>query len=308
MYRYKRGWLRAHVCPCPKKKKNKFAINLFKNKVSCFICGSLGKPINFAIEHGDFNTESDFLKELTKLQGVEYSEPPVALKSQKRVNLPESFKLLSLGTNQFAKSARAYMKSRGYDILNLTMKGIGYCTKGDYQGMIVFPFYQNHELIYLSARNFIGDKFFKFPEVEQFNIGKNQLIHNIDALHLYNKIYITESITNELTIGDNAISIGGKIASSWQVSTLISAPVKYYVILLDPDAYQEALELACKLSRYKGVKVVKLPKDEDVNSIGRKATMTLIKKHEYKSNAQFQIEYTLLPNKRRYETNTSNTY
>lgn len=300
MYKAKRGWLRAYTCPCPRKKKNKFGINLFKNKTSCFICGSLEPPIEYAMKYEDIDTFEQFKTKLNLLGGIEFLEPPGELRKYKKVKLPESFTLLSFGKNQYGKSARSYMRNRGYDILDLTIKGIGYCTQGKYSGFIIFPWYRSGELIYYTGRKFIGDRDFLNPPTEDFDVGKTQMIHNIDALFLYKKVYIVESITNELTLPSNTIAIGGKIISPWQITAILDSPVKFLVILLDPDAYQEALEISINLSKYKKVKMVKLPEGKDVNDLGKKQTLELVKNTPYRESPDYQNEYWNYEKKYRY--------
>src|SRR5690606_20249091 len=126
---------------------------------------------------------------------------------QKPAELPVGFTLLSLGNSMVSKSARKYMRERGFKIKELSMMGIGYCARGEYKYRIIIPFYEAGRLIYFNARQFIelGSKF-KNPAIEDFGIGKNMLMYNVDALAIYNKIYLVESATNAITLGNNAVA------------------------------------------------------------------------------------------------------
>ena len=164
------------------------------------------------------------------------------------------------------------MRKRGFNILSLSMQGIGYCTTGDYAGMIIFPFYKNSKLIYFIGRRFLamGENKFKNPDVETLGIGKSEIIYNEDALGIYQKIYVVESVINALTIGPNAIAIMGKSISGIQLSKILRSPCKQIVIGLDPDAYSHAIKLAFKLVDTKKCKLLKFPENKDVNNLGRK--------------------------------------
>jgi len=87
-------------------------------------------------------------------------------------------------------------------------------------------------------------------------------------------------------MGSQAIAIGGKYASTYQRSDILRSPVKRVVILLDEDAYPEALDLGLKLCYHKKVKVVRMPKDKDVNDLGKKETIKLIKATPYMNHSQ----------------------
>ena len=115
------------------------------------------------------------------------------------------------------------------------------------------------------------------PTREAAGIGKSDVIYNIDALALFKTIYLVESITNSLTLGDQGIAIGGKIMSEYQVSRVLESPVQRVVIALDPDAMRDAHLLAMKFISSKKVKVVQFPEGKDVNDLGKKIAMRYIK-------------------------------
>lgn len=100
---------------------------------------------------------------------------------------------------------------------------------------------------------------------------------------MYRTVYICEGAINALTIGERGIATMGKAISAYQVNELIKAPCERYIILLDPDAKDRAINLALKLVYYKKVKVVFLPDGEDCNSIGKKATLSYVWATHYQS-------------------------
>lgn len=293
MFTYNKGWLKGDCPLCAKNQK--FGVNILQNRTNCFACGVHLKPLDLIIELEGLKTRNEVLLLLNTFQDVDFLENRVEELIQKPVSLPPDFKLLIFGNNLVGKSARKFMSRRGFDIKELSLQGIGYCSKGDYRFRIIIPFYQKGKLIYFNARQFIdiGAKF-KNPPIELFGIGKSLLIYNVDALWVYNKIYIVESATNALTLGPKAIGMGGKKLSAYQISMILKSPCKYVIILLDPDAWLEAINLALRLCNHKQVKLIKLPPEKDVNDIGKKATLKLIKETPYSKYYDFykmKIDY-----------------
>lgn len=278
------GWLGRGTCPqCGK--QGKFGVNVFKNYAHCFSCEYKKTPLQIVMDLEGIVTYVEAFKFLKTFESAELYEKPLELLKTKEVDLPEGFKLINLGDSETAKMARTYMRNRGYKILELAMKGVGYCTKGKFAGRIIIPFYHKGELIYFNAREFIntGLKHLN-PSVEDFNIGKNMIMYNADCLYIYKRVYALESATNCLTLGDAAFGLGGKIPSEWQLSTIIKSPCREIVVILDPDAYWYSIKMALKLVNHKKIRVVKLPMKEvapgkywDVNDWGKKNTMEFVK-------------------------------
>ena len=221
------------------------------------------------LKHGDF-TE------------FEFREEKVELPEAKPVYLPEFFKLINQGESHIAKITRNYLEHRGFNINELSKQGIGYCTKGDYFGYVILPFYSNGKLTYFNARLVIGNgPRYNNPPKSVTGLGKEFLIFNEDALELYNQVYICEGVFNALTIGERAIATMGKAVSAYQVNKLIKSPVKRFILLLDPDAKKQSISLALKLVNFKSVKVIYLPEGKDVNDIGKKEVMKLVWRTRY---------------------------
>ena len=114
-------------------------------------------------------------------------------------------------------------------------------------------------------------------------LGKQFLIFNHDALEMYRSVFICEGALNALTMGDRAIATMGKAISKYQINELLKAPCERYVILLDPDAKEYAINLAFKLVNYKKVKVIFLPEGNDCNDLGKTSVMRLVYNTRYQS-------------------------
>jgi DNA primase len=216
------------------------------------------------LRHGDFT-------ELT------FTEEKVELSEAKPVYLPDGFKLITQGTSTLANSFRKYVIKRGFQPEALARHGVGYCTKGEYFGYLIIPFYTEGNLRYWNARLVIGSgPRYNNPPKDITGLGKEFLIYNSDALGLYNQVFICEGAINALTMGENAIATMGKAVSRYQINSLIKSQSKRFILLLDPDAKDKAIDLALKLVNFKSVKVVYLPEGKDCNDIGRKEVMKLV--------------------------------
>jgi hypothetical protein len=280
LYNYRRGWLKGD---CPSCGKHKFGIHLGLNRSNCFSCEYNIKPIDLVIELESLETIHQVHALLNNIDGIEYVEPiiePYQLK--KNTVLPDNYINIRRGDSRFGKTARAILIKRGFNIKKLSRAGWGYCTKGKYQGYIIMPFYLNNKLVYFNARKFLGDgPKFNNPDIDDFGLGKSMILYNIDALYMYNKVYLVESVMNSETMGSNGIATGGKKLSNYQLNTIIKSPVKKIIIGLDDDAIEDAIKVAFKLLDYKKVKILLMPKKQDVNDIGKKATKKLEMKSRY---------------------------
>lgn len=272
------GWYRSDCFYCGG--KFTMGINLLKSYVHCFKCGEKVNPIQLLMDMEGFE---EFVQARNFLNLAAEYEKYQDFKSDKKVekkqiSLPPGFHSIDDVEDRIGKSAQRYLRKRGFSIKKLATLGVGYCNSGEYLGYIVWPYYQNGNLVFFQGRKFmdLGPKM-KNPEKGQFGVGKTEVIYNIDALFIYNICYIVESITNANTLGDRACATSGKTFSRWQFNVFYKAPCKGYIFLLDEDAYDIAIKQAMQLVHHKRVKVVQMPKDKDVNDLGKKKTLKLIK-------------------------------
>ena len=269
---YRRGWLKGDCPSCGR--NDKFGVNLYLNRTNCFVCEYHPSPMNLVIDIeglAGYNEAKAFLK---LYEGREYLEPIVERVEGVTISLPESYTNLLFGSGFIPNRARAYIKSRGFDIDEAALKGWGYCTKGEYFGYIILPFYIGGKLVYFNGRRFLGGgSKYKNPSIDECGVGKSLIIYNVDALALYNEVYLVEGVFNADTIGDQGIASGGKKVSYSQISMILKSDVKRVNILLDPDAVHEAVELGLKMVYHKKVRIVIFDGDKDVNDLGKEEAL-----------------------------------
>lgn len=303
MYEYKNGWLKGDCPECGK--EDKFGVNIGRDQTNCFVCNEKMKPLDLIVKLEGFETHKELYKFIHGLKEVDTFQTKVIKLEKKQVNLPEGFRLINRGEGHIATLARNYMKGRGFKINDLAMKGVGYTMQGKYAGCIILPFFLKGELIYFIGRKFTAATAkFTNPEVEEFGIGKSQIIYNQDCLDYYKRVQMVESYINALTLGDRAFAILGKIPSAHQRSTILRSPIQEIDIILDSDAYLESIKIAMEFSLEKVVRLIKMPKDQDVNDLGRKATKLLIKAAKPQSYQELYKLYLFEKDRINYEQAT----
>lgn len=281
---YRHGWMKSRCPFCGKEMK--FGINLGLNRTNCFRCGEHPSAVDLVMHLEGLEKYTDVVRFLENEQFSRYvfKEEAFELKGRKELYLPEGFKLLNQGTSMLAKSARAYVKRRGFDIDTVSKMGWGYGTKGKYFGYLIIPFHEKGQLTYFNARRFIGNgPRYNNPDTSESGLGKSFIIYNKDALEMYKTVFICEGAINAQTMGERGIASGGKAISRYQINEIIKSPVERIIILFDPDAKQNAIDLALKLVQYKKVKVVFLPEGKDVNDLGRKETLRRVYQVHYQN-------------------------
>lgn len=287
---YRNGWLKATCPECGRELK--YGINLSLNRTNCFRCGYNKRPLEVLMDIENIETYSEAIKFLNNnkdFEGYEYHEEKIELREHKPVYLPDGFKLLNQGNSQLARSARSYIKSRGFDPEALSRKGWGYATTGKYLGYIIIPFLSNGTLTYFNARRYCGSgPRYNNPEISATGLGKSFIWYNHDSLYMYKTIFICEGAINATVIGDKAVASGGKFVSRYQINELIKSPVERIIICLDSDAMDRAISLAFQLIDYKKVKVIIFPEGKDAADLGHKKTMRLVYNSRYLTKKDLQ--------------------
>lgn len=284
-YRYRRSWMRIPTCPyCGREEK--LGVNLSMYRTNCFRCNAHPSPAQLIMDIEGFTEYHELISFLNNGQfdELQFKEEKIELAESKPIYLPEGFRNISLGDSQLAKSIRGYVKKRGFSIEDFSRYGIGYGTMGETYGYLIIPFYYHGQLKYYNARNVIGKgPRYNNPDKDITGLGKQFIIFNHDALEMYRSVFVCEGALNALTMGDRGIATMGKAISKYQVNELLKSQCERFIILLDFDARDYAINLALKLVAYKKVKVVLFKDNRDVNDLGKKAVLKMVYKTRYQS-------------------------
>jgi len=293
MRKYRHGWLKGNCPDCGR--KDKFGVNIGRNITNCFVCGFHPTPINLITDIEGFAELRDTWAFLKTYEGLKYLEPVIERVERSDVHLPSGYTNIALGDSRIGKIARKYIKGRGFNIDDVALKGWGYCTKGDYLGYLILPFYLGGKLVYFNGRRIMGPgPKYQNPTIEDFGVGKSMIMYNMDALAIYKDVYIVEGVINADTLGDNALATGGKKIAQYQISMINKSDVERVIMLLDPDAIDDSIKLGMELSFHKEIKLVHWEGEDDVNDIGKDETLKRVEKSNWLTyNDLFKLKHNM---------------
>jgi len=309
-FEYRRGWMKSDCPICGG--EFKFGINLQMDRCHCFKCEYDQRAINLVM-HLENAKYYEAMSIINDFKESRYNEKPLELIERKPAILPHGFRLIKEDDESIlGKRAYRYVTiKRGLTINMVKRMKLGYVkdVHSSHYNHLIIPFYSSRQLVYFQSRN-IGDGIkFNNPKVEEFGIGKNSLIYNVDALLRYREVSIVESAINVLTIAPKAVSILSKSVSRYQLNVLNLSPVGVFNIILDPDAIGKAIELGLSLVSKHSIRIVMLPEDRDVNDMGREYTMEQIKKTPILSwKGLMQLKSVINNPKFNYERTQSSYY
>jgi hypothetical protein len=133
-----------------------------------------------------------------------------------------------------------YLKNRNIGMDLIKKYDIGYTTKGDFHTRIIIPSYDIYgEINYFIARSFdykVKPKYLN-PEAE-----KQEIIFNEEKINWDATIYLVEGVFDHIVI-PNSIPLLGKFISEKLFEMLLTKASANIVIVLDSDAYDDALQL-----------------------------------------------------------------
>lgn len=259
--------------------KHNLEINTARRKFRCWRCdeppfsGSLGRLIR------TFGTSIDYdlYKSYESIYGdLEYSEDDYEEKEYIQVKLPDEMILFSQMEEDNPEHFEAYnylINERMISRDIILRYRLGFCTTGKYEKRIIIPSYdRNGEVNYFVGRNYDTANKKKKP-YDNPKSDKDKIIFNEGFVNWDSTVYLVEGTFEMLSFPVNIIPMLGKTISSTLFFRLKELKPDV-VILLDPDAYKNSIELFYKLHTiYVGceerVRLVKLPTEDDLDELRR---------------------------------------
>lgn len=263
--------------------KGNLEVNYHRNVFKCWVCGDTnnmkGSIMKLLKKYATPKNIRDYLlvkPDADSFVGV-YRERPI-------LKLPIGYKRLTDCTKEDFKSdiALSYLKKRGITDEIIDEFDIGYTYKGDFFNRIIIPSYDSDGVLnYFIARWFDKQKTnlkYLNPDAE-----KQENIFNEGVLNLDATIYIVEGVFDHVAT-PNSIPLLGKVLSVNLLSLLHDKSNGLIVILLDDDAWLDALKIYKQLNfgriRDK-IRIIKSPKNYDPSKIfetfGSKGIVNLLK-------------------------------
>jgi DNA primase len=228
------------VCPFSHHRKPKLAVNLSTQRWQSWIdTNAKGRSI-FAL-FKRLQVPSNYFDELSRIVKIPKSSQTQETKEE-YVSLPYEYKRLTETHTDFSYAkAMKYLKERGIESYDIERYDIGYCDKGDYAGRIIVPSYDvNNKLNYFLARDFTGNAYLKYKNPP---VSKDVVVFE-NQIDFSEPLILCEGVFDAMAIRRNAIALLGKNIPNKLKMRLVQHGVKEVSIVLDNDAFKNALYLS----------------------------------------------------------------
>ena len=228
------------VCPFSHHRKPKLAVNLSTQRWQSWIdTNAKGRSI-FAL-FKRLQVPSNYFDELSRIVKIPKSSQTQETKEE-YVSLPYEYKKLTETHTDFSYAkAMKYLKNRGIESYDIERYDIGYCDKGDYAGRIIVPSYDvDNKLNYFLARDFTGNAYLKYKNPP---VSKDVVVFE-NQIDFSEPLILCEGVFDAIAIRRNAIALLGKNIPNKLKMRLVQYGVKEVSIVLDNDAFKNALYLS----------------------------------------------------------------
>jgi len=251
-------------------------INTAKRRFRCWKCdepkfsGSLGRLVRI------FGTKIDYdlYKSYEEIYG-DYIAEEDDDREYAAVILPKEMILFSQMESGNLDHFEAYnylLNERKISREIMLKYRLGFCTEGKYAKRIIVPSYdQNGEINYFVGRTY--DPTVKKKKYDNPRSDKDRIIFNEGFVNWDSTVYLVEGAFEMLSFPVNIIPMLGKTLSTTLFLKLKEMKPNV-VVLLDPDAYKDCIELYYQLHTIyvdceERVKIVKLPTNDDLDELRR---------------------------------------
>ena len=263
--------------------KGKLEVNYKKGVFKCWVCShknNMHGPIEKLIKR--YGTKLN-LRDYNLLKPDSNYESSSYVEKQIQVALPKEFIPLTKNHSYEPKFyfANKYISERGITDDLIKEFNIGYAHEGKFKNRVIIPSYDEYgDVNFFIARSFSNWTKPKYlnPEAE-----KQYIIFNYNKINFDSTIYLVEGVFDHI-VTPNSIPLLGKILSHKLKHILIEKSKADIVILLDDDAYEDAISIYKELDfgDLSGrIKICKPPKGHDSSSIhqrlGKKGIVKLLK-------------------------------
>ncbi len=287
-------------------------INTAKRMFRCWKCdepkfsGSLGRliktfgtSIDYEIYKSYAGIFQDYIFDEEEKEYFQVKLPDeTILFSQMDIKNPEHFEAYNYLVNERKISRDIILKYR-----------LGFCTTGKYAKRIIIPSYDiNGNINYFIGRYYGSDQKNrkKMPYLNP-KADKDAIIFNEGLVNWDSTVYLVEGAFEMLSFPVNSIPMLGKTLSTTLFMKLKELKPDV-VVLLDPDAYKNSVELFYTLyTIYIGceerVKIVKIPTEEDLDELRKNQGIDEVIKVLYSARGLILDDYFIQKLQKPYERN-----
>ncbi len=224
-------------------------VNPAKGVFHCFRCGESGSAKRLINEHGG---------------AVELVTEEVVTKAKQPTTDFSQFRKV-LGTEgSLDRMAFTYLKERNITKKDIDKYDIRYSTHGRYYGRVLFPMYENKQVVSFVGRSFLHfiEPSYLFPHRDETILTTAEAIFGYDRMqeNLSDSLVLTEGVFDAIAVDRagskalptfQAVALMSKSLSQGQLIKLLKLHegTRFY-IMLDADAHEDALLIARRLSAY----------------------------------------------------------
>lgn len=256
-------------CPFCDDEKQKFGVSLQKGVVHCFKCNYTKKFISFVADYENMSIAQAFaLIQKHAVESTNLHQNLAPCNQHRQVLRIKGYQTLAEIQNAptwlYKKAINYLIYKRHMTLEDIEYWNLGLSTDDRYIGRIIIPFFERGKLVYFVARAFIGRSGGKYmnPPKDEFNIGKSEILFNIDNAQKFKTIALCEGVFDAFALGYHAVAIMGKSISEMQVHKIAEMKCKNVHIMLDAQTTDAAYEIAYKLAGFKNVKIFELKKGD----------------------------------------------
>lgn len=261
----------AFYCPFCNHYKQKLEVQPDSGAWACWVCHTSGKTIKSLLKK--INVSDAIMQRYNALapQHRFYIEPNAYIKS---IDLPKTFKPLWKKSNSpyWNKAYKYATNVRKLTPMDLMKYNVGYSEDSKHSGMLIFPNYTKEgKLNFYTTRSYLGEKKFINEKIDRNVVGfEMQLSTGLPLI-------LTEGPIDAMTVRVNASPLFGTQFSRALKAYILDNDISDVYMCLDPDAIKYQLDFLKYLNVF-GIRAynVKIPVDDDINSLGYENSWELI--------------------------------
>jgi DNA primase len=273
--------------------KGNLEVNYDMGVYNCWSCaethGTKGRIYNLFKEFANSEQLKRFIAGKFVFTG-DFYESVKDFTPKETLKLPEEYFTL-IGKQKYSdfKPALNYLYNRGITDEIIDKYKIGFCLTGKYQNRIVIPSYDKDDnLNYFITRSI--SKYTKKFKYLNPDADKTQIIFNEKLIDWDKPVFLVEGAFDHI-VTPNSIPLLGKKLYDKLFELIYFNARSYVIIVLDPDAYDDAVKIFNKLNAGRLRKKILLnlmPKEHDVSSFnenfGQEELKKWLKEKNYKLN------------------------
>jgi len=256
-------------------KSNHLAIKKNNGVFYCLKCGERGNMISLIVDLLSVS-KREAIKTSSKYDGISESHGSPA-RSCQPVSISWDTVMPPLNEKFLPSPHKKYLEKRKFnpDFLqwkyNLSTPKI--YNVGDWKHRIIIPYFDKKKIITYSGRSISEN-----PKLKYFHLSEKKCIRTpkqvLYGLEFCSKnIMLVEGVTDVWAIGDGAVALSGKQLTPDQEILLLEHNPKKVYILLDPDAIEQAKDIANRIRNFTNVEILSLlrgdPAEQDQNCLNK---------------------------------------